>query len=126
MVAGREPTVARVVRFHRASAAQTTWDPPRRLSFDVRAEPPGLRELSPYDQVHAPHTAGYLRSRRGEFRLVPLAGGRTRLEGSTFYTLQIFPLWYWTPWADGVIHAIHMRVLRHIKALAEAAPVSLR
>jgi len=104
----------------------TTWDPPRRLSFDVRAEPPGLRELSPYDQVHAPHTAGYLRSRRGEFRLVPLAGGRTRLEGSTFYTLQIFPLWYWTPWADGVIHAIHMRVLRHIKALAEAAPVSLR
>ena len=104
----------------------TTWDPPRRLSFDVRSEPPGLRELSPYDEVHAPHTAGYLRSRRGEFRLVPLPGGRTRLEGSTFYTLQIFPLWYWTPYADGLIHAIHMRVLRHIKALAETAPISLR
>ena len=98
----------------------TVWDPPRRLSFDVRSEPPGLRELRPYDDVHAPHTAGYLRSRHGEFRLVPLPGGRTRLEGSTFYTLQIFPTWYWTPWADGVIHAIHMRVLRHIKALAEA------
>jgi len=104
----------------------TVWEPPHRLSFDVRAEPPGLRELSPYDEVHAPHTAGYLRSRHGEFRLVPLPGGRTRLEGSTFYTLQIFPTWYWTPWADGVIHAIHLRVLRHIKALAEAAPVSLR
>lgn len=104
----------------------TVWDPPRRLAFDVRSEPPGLRELSPYDEVHAPHTAGYLRSRHGEFRLVPLPGGRTRLEGSTFYTLQIFPTWYWTPWADGVIHAIHMRVLRHIKALAETAPLSLR
>ena len=104
----------------------TVWDPPRRLSFDVRSEPPGLRELSPYDEVHAPHTAGYLRSRHGEFRLVSLPGGRTRLEGSTFYTLQIFPTWYWTPWADAVIHAIHMRVLRHIKALAEAGTVSLR
>ena len=115
-----------MVRFHRARGAQTTCDPPRRLSFDVRAEPPGQRELSPYDQVHAPHTAGYLRSRRGEFRLVSLPGGRTRLEGSTFYTLQIFPLGCWTPWADGVIHAIHMRALRHINALAKAAPVSLR
>jgi len=105
----------------------TVWEPPRRLAFDVGSEPPGLRELSPYDEVHAPHTAGYLRSRRGEFRLVPLPGGRTRLEGSTFYTLRIFPTWYWTRWANGVIHAIHMRVLRHIKALAEAEqPVSLR
>jgi len=104
----------------------TTWDPPHRLAFDVASEPPGLRELSPYDEVHAPHTAGYLRSRRGEFRLVPLPGGRTRLEGSTYYTLQIFPAWYWTPYADALIHAIHLRVLRHIKALAETAPLSPR
>ena len=99
----------------------TTWDPPRRLSFDVRSEPPGMRELSPYDDVHAPHTAGYLRSRRGEFRLIPLPGNRARLEGSTFYTLQIFPTWYWTGYADRLIHGIHMRVLRHIKGLSEGA-----
>ena len=27
---------------------------------------------------------------------------------------------YWRLWADPVIHAIHMRVLRHVAALAEA------
>jgi uncharacterized membrane protein YhaH (DUF805 family) len=97
----------------------TVWDPPRRLGFDVRQEPPGMRELSPYDDVRAPHASGYLRSRRGEFRLIPLAGGGTRLEGTTHYTLEIFPTWYWSRYADAIIHRIHMRVLRHIKREAE-------
>jgi uncharacterized membrane protein YhaH (DUF805 family) len=97
----------------------TTWDPPRRLSFDVTAEPPGMRETSPYETVHAPHVSGYLRSRRGEFRLTPLPRGRTRLEGSTFYTLEVLPTWYWAPIADAIIHRIHLRVLRHIKTLSE-------
>jgi hypothetical protein len=78
-----------------------------------------MRELSPYDDVRAPHTTGYLRTQRGEFRLIPLPGNRTRLEGSTFYTLQIFPTWYWSGYADALIHRIHMRVLRHIKGLSE-------
>jgi uncharacterized membrane protein YhaH (DUF805 family) len=98
----------------------TAWQPPRRLSFDVRQEPPGLQEMSPYDNVHAPHASGYLHSRRGEFRLVPLPGGGTRLEGSTHYTLDVFPTWYWSRYADAIIHRIHMRVLRHVKALSEA------
>ncbi len=62
----------------------TTWDEPRRLAFDVARQPPPLVELSPYSTVHAPHLDGYFRSVRGEFRLVALDGGRTRLEGSTW------------------------------------------
>ena len=99
----------------------TVWDQPRRLAFDVSEQPPGLRELSPYDNVHAPHVAGYLRSKRGEFRLRALPNGRTHLEGSTFYELDVFPGWYWSPFADAIIGRIHQRVLRHIKGLAEAA-----
>ena len=57
----------------------TAWEPGRRLAFDVTSFPEPMRELSPYPGIHPPHLDGYLRSRRGEFRLIPLAGGRTRL-----------------------------------------------
>jgi hypothetical protein len=98
----------------------TAWDPPRRLAFDVASQPPPMHELSPYRHVHPPHLDGYLRCRRGEFRLVPLADGRTRLEGSTWYEYEIYPQAYWTLWSDLLIHQIHRRVLDHIKRLSEA------
>ncbi len=98
----------------------TTWDPPRRLAFDVVAQPPSMQEWSPYRHVDAPHLVGYMTSRGGEFRLVPLPGGRTRLEGSTWYTLDIHPQLYWGVWSDALLHTIHGRVLRHVKALSEA------
>jgi hypothetical protein len=58
-------------------------------------------------------------SRRGEFRLIPLPGGRTRLEGSTWYQLEMGPQAYWSIWSDLVVHRIHGRVLRHIQAEVE-------
>jgi hypothetical protein len=97
----------------------TAWEPGRRLAFDVADSPPPMRELSPYDDVHAPHLDGYFRSRRGEFRLIPLPGGRTRLEGRTWYELDMAPAWYWEWVADRIIHGIHARVLDHVKAQAE-------
>jgi len=97
----------------------TVWDAPRRLAFDVDSAPAPLRELSPYTGVSAPHVNGYLRSRRGEFRLISLPGGRTRLEGSTWYELDVHPAPYWRWWSDAVITRIHLRVLRHVKSLAE-------
>ena len=98
----------------------TTWDAPRRLSFDVTETPPPMREFSVWSHVDAPHLDGFMRSEKGEFRLVALPGGKTRLEGSTFYTLEIFPSLYWKAWTDGIVHAIHVRVLGHIQKLAEA------
>jgi hypothetical protein len=97
----------------------TAWEPPRRLAFDVAAQPEPMFELSPYPNVHPPHLDGALQSRRGEFRLVPLAANRTRLEGRTWYTFEMFPQSYWTLWSDAVIHRIHLRVMGHIKGLSE-------
>jgi uncharacterized membrane protein YhaH (DUF805 family) len=97
----------------------TTWDEPRRLAFDVAEHPPPMVELSPYATVHAPHLDGYFRSVRGEFRLAALPGGRTRLEGSTWYLLDMGPRAYWDLWADALVHRIHLRVLLHVKRLAE-------
>ncbi len=99
----------------------TRWDEPTRLSFDVRAQPPALEEWSPYARLDPPHLDGFLRSQRGEFRLIPLADGGTRLEGSTWYDLKIHPRLYWRIYADLAIRAIHTRVLTHVKERAEAA-----
>jgi hypothetical protein len=60
-----------------------------------------------------------LRSKRGEFRLVPLADGRTRLEGSTWYELDLAPDLYFAAWSHWAIQHIHVRVLTHIKTLVE-------
>jgi uncharacterized membrane protein YhaH (DUF805 family) len=98
----------------------TAWEPRRRLAFDVTAQPPPLQEWSPYAGVVPPHLDGYFQSRRGEFRLVPLAGGRTRLEGSTWYEMRLYPDGYWALFADALVARIHGRVLRHVRALAEA------
>jgi hypothetical protein len=99
----------------------TAWDEPRRLSFDVARQPAPMRETSPDRHVHAPHLVDALLSRRGEFRLTPLPGGRTRLEGSTWYQLDMAPALYWGVYADALIGAIHDRVLAHVKHLAEAS-----
>jgi hypothetical protein len=97
----------------------TVWDAPRRLAFDVTDQPAPMFELSPYRHVHPPHLHGFLRSNRGEFRLIPLADGRTRLEGRTWYEFAMFPQSYWTLWSDMLIHRIHERVLNHIKRESE-------
>lgn len=99
----------------------TAWEPPRLLAFDVSEQPEPMTELSPYRHIHPPHLDGSFRSTHGEFRLIPLANGGTRLEGRTWYKLEIYPHSYWTLWTDWLVHRIHGRVLRHIKQLAESS-----
>lgn len=96
----------------------TRWEPPHRLSFDVTSQPMPMQETSPHGVIHPPHLDTMMRSRRGEFRLIPLPGGRTRLEGSTFYTLAAEPAWYWRPMADAIVHDIHRQVLEHVGRVA--------
>ncbi len=100
----------------------TAWEEPSRLAFEVRSQPPPLHEWSPYQRVHAQHLLETLRSRSGEFRLVALASGRTRLEGRTFYQLSMEPQTYWAFFSDLLIHQIHQRVLTHIAAEVSSAP----
>jgi hypothetical protein len=97
----------------------STWDEPRVLAFSVIQQPPPMQELSPYRGIQPPHLDNYLVSERGELRLENLADGRTRLHGITWYRHAIWPAPYWRIWSDYLIHHIHLRVLNHIKTLAE-------
>jgi hypothetical protein len=100
------------------------WDAPRRLSFRVTQNPDPMRELSPYGRIDAPHLHGFLMSKRGQFDLQPLDGGRrTRLTGTTWYQHNLWPAAYWRLWSDEIIHRIHMRVLRHIRNSSEQTNV---
>ncbi len=99
----------------------TVWDPPHHLAFDVTSQPPSMRELGFWPVVHAPHVESAMASQRGEFRLTALPGGRTLLEGTTWYRLDMTPQVYWTLYSDAVVHQIHHRVLRHIANLSEVA-----
>ncbi|NBV21095.1 MAG: hypothetical protein EBS05_04125 [Proteobacteria bacterium] len=80
-----------------------------------------MEEWTPYREVHPPHLDGFLASERGQFELIALPDGGTRLEGTTWYRHNMWPVDYWQTWSDHIIHRIHLRVLQHIKARAEAA-----
>ena len=97
----------------------TTWDEPNLLAFDVADDPPPLTELSFYDHIDAPHVDGFFRSRRGQFKLTEEPDGRILLEGTTWYTHDIWPAWYWRLWSDAILHRIHGRVLEHIRLKSE-------
>jgi len=97
------------------------WDEPRLLRFGVTANPAPLNELTPYGHIDAPHLHGYFVSQKGQFSLTALPGGRTRLEGTTWYHNAMWPSAYWHLWSNYTIHKIHFRVLAHIRAEAEAA-----
>lgn len=104
----------------------TTWDENRLLAFNVAAQPHAMRELSPWEIVPAHIERSYMRSQHGQFRLVALDEHRTLLEGTTWYQNYLWPQAYWREWSDGIVHRIHLRVLRHVKAQAEGAVHSSR
>jgi uncharacterized membrane protein YhaH (DUF805 family) len=91
------------------------WDEPHLLRFSVTENPVPLNEISPYGNIRPPHLHGYFVSHQGQFVLTELPGGRTRLEGTTWYTDALWPSQYWRLWSDYIIHRIHLRVLQHIK-----------
>ena len=96
------------------------WDEPRLLRFRVAANPAPMEEWSPYGHLFPKHLHGYLVSKQGEFRLTQLPGNRTLLEGTTWYQHGLWPSHYWSWWSAAIIHRIHLRVMNHIRALAEA------
>jgi hypothetical protein len=95
------------------------WNEPRLLRFNVTASPAPMREWSPWAHVSPQHLRGYLISKQGEFRLTLLPNRHTLLEGTTCYQHGLWPAQYWRWWSDAIIHRIHLRVLNHIRALAE-------
>jgi hypothetical protein len=98
------------------------WDEPRLLKFGVTVNPAPLNELSPYGNIQPAHLHGYFVSKQGQFLLTALPGGRTRLEGATWYQHTMWPAGYWHLWSDYIIHRIHLRVLEHIRIQSEREP----
>ena len=89
----------------------TEWVPERKLAFVVVSDVPAMRELSPYEHVHAPHVIGYFRTtrrasswRRSRGRHAP---GRAHLA-----RLKLDPVLYWLPLARWVVDLNNARVLR--------------
>lgn len=95
------------------------WDEPRLLRFRVTENPAPMHEWSPYGDVPPKHLHGYLVSKQGEFRLTRLENGHTLLQGTTWYQHGLWPAEYWRWWSDEIIHRIHLRVLNHVRTLAE-------
>ena len=102
------------------------WDEPRLLRFRVTENPAPMHEWSPYAQLLPAHLHGYMIYKQGQFRLTPLANHRTLLEGTTVYQHGLWPAEYWRWWSDAIIHQIHLRVLTHIRSLAEADNLAQR
>jgi hypothetical protein len=92
----------------------TVWDRPNLLKFSVLEQPAPMIEMSPYE-LDPKHLHGYFVSQQGQFRLISLPNGGTRLEGTTWYYHRIRPEIYWRLWSDYILHKIHERVLNHIK-----------
>lgn len=96
----------------------TKWDEPKLLAFDVEQQPVPMKELSFWD-IDAPHLHDYFVSKKGQFKLIDLENGKTKLVGTTWYYNDIKPNFYWNIWSENIIHKIHDRVLKHIKVNCE-------
>ncbi|MDW4677743.1 hypothetical protein NQ234_25945, partial [Escherichia coli] len=64
--------------------------------------------------------------KEGEFKLTALPNGSTRLDGTTWYQNFMGPGFYWRLWSDFIIEKIHMRVMNHVKVLAESEIPSIK
>jgi hypothetical protein len=104
---GRDPGATRRCVFTNGTFVEPIqiWNEPRELTFGVLSQPGNI------DQ--------YIQVERGQFLITPRDDGTTELRGTTWYRLHLFPLAYWNGWARTFLHAIHLRVLEHVKHLAE-------
>jgi uncharacterized protein YndB with AHSA1/START domain len=83
-------------------------EPGKRLTFDIVEMPPD------------PELIGHLDAHRGQFELEDNGDGTTTLIGRTWYSLHVRPAWYFDWWTHDIFRAVHLRVMRHVKQLAEA------
>jgi hypothetical protein len=102
----------------------TEWVPNRKLAFVVVREIPAMRELSPYENVHAPHVIGYFRTTSTSFELISRADGGTDIVERTSHELRIGPVPYWLPMARWIVRQNNARVLEHIRSHAQRGATS--
>jgi hypothetical protein len=82
--------------------------PNEKLTFEIVEQP-----------TH-PEAYGHITLHRGQFVLRDNRDGTTTLIGSSWYTLHVRPLWYFDLWTRDLTRAVHLRVMKHVKRLAES------
>ena len=82
--------------------------PQQKLTFDI------------VEQPNHPESYGHITLHRGQFVLRDNGDGTTTLIGSSWYTLHVRPGWYFDLWARDMSRAVHLRVMNHVRRLAEA------
>jgi uncharacterized membrane protein YhaH (DUF805 family) len=120
-VRGEGVGAERIGEFSTGTAIErvTEWVPNQKLAFVIVRDIPGMRELSPYEHVHAPHVIGYFRTISTSFELVRRADGGTDIAVRSSHELRIDPAPYWLPMARWIVHQNNARVLQHIRTHAE-------
>ena len=91
------------------------------MRFRVTETPPPMKEKMLYGSTEPKHLHGYMVSKAGQCRLTALPNGHTLVEGTSWYQNGLWPAQYWRWWSDAIVHRIHLRVLNHIRTLAESA-----
>jgi len=87
---------------------------------------PTVRELSPYDHVHAPHVLGYFATTVASFELEDCGAQMTRLTLRSTHVLRLEPTLYWLPLVKWVVEENKARVLRHIRLLSDRLVESVK
>jgi hypothetical protein len=85
--------------------------PNEKLTFDI------------VEQPSHPEAYGHITLHRGQFVLRDNGNGTTTLIGSSWYTLHVRPLWYFDLWTHDMTRAVHLRVMNHVRYLAEDTPL---
>lgn len=85
----------------------TAFDINRNLTFSITNQPKD------------PEIMGHIDIQKGQFILKDNGNGTTTLIGNSWYQLHVFPIWYFDRWAESITRNVHLRVMDHIKTLAE-------
>lgn len=70
-------------------------------------------------QPEDPEIIGHIEIQKGQFLLKDNGDGTTQLIGNSWYKLRVYPVWYYDYWAVDITRNVHLRVMNHIKRLAE-------
>jgi hypothetical protein len=104
----------------------TEWEHEKKLAFVVETDIPALREMSPYEHVHAPHAVGYFKTSLTSFEILRRPGRAVEVVLKTSHEIRLDPILYWMPFARYMVAQNNARVLAHIKRSAEGKKVAAR
>jgi uncharacterized protein YndB with AHSA1/START domain len=89
----------------------------KRLSFRPRSMVAPMKELTPYDEIHAPHLDGYFQVELGEIELEPRLDG-TLVRATTRLRHRIWPATYWEIFTYPIFDTMHHRVISALESAA--------